>query len=443
MPAVCVRMCCSVISRSAGINRTPAPRGSLGMFQTATFGFLNSGMNFDTGSFSTSLPSSISIRMATAVMGLVIDARRNKESVRSAISDSKSVVPCASKWTTLPLRATSVTTPLRSFASMWPLISGRIRLRRSAEKPTSSRLERDTCAAAACSTTTPASAVTTTAFIPVCIDPPRRSLSLSRSSAPARRRRRRSGGTTAVGCARRRNHVLVLEPLAELRIHRLRPAEHRFDRDVALLGELVDEGILSRQIVRHQGQILVKVRQLLDRLAGRRGKDARAARIELERRGQDVGLRKNCRILHDAHHGQDVSVANEVLGDRRFVAVESTMTLDVPNLEMCRVYPERVAFPGTGREAAMRMRGVLGRMRPAVHPDCRRVAIDPSGDVPRDELLCNRIGRAGDLQAEWAGVRVERRVHLTLTLSHRQGGNVVAQSFRTPILVERHAEVIN
>ena len=133
-------MCCSVTSRSALTSLTPAPRGSLGRFHIATFGFLNSGMNFETGSLNTSLPSSINISTATAVSGFVIEAMRNNVSVRIALPDSISVVPCASKCTTLPLRATSVTAPAKSLASMWALDDGVDALQPLRRKPDFFRL---------------------------------------------------------------------------------------------------------------------------------------------------------------------------------------------------------------------------------------------------------------------------------------------------------------
>ena len=79
---------------------------------------LNSGMNAETRSVSRTLPSSTIIITATAVMGLDIDASRKIESFSIGFFDSMSASPCASKCTILPRRATSVTAPDTSFASM-------------------------------------------------------------------------------------------------------------------------------------------------------------------------------------------------------------------------------------------------------------------------------------------------------------------------------------
>ena len=49
--------------------------------------------------------------MATPVTGLVEEAMRKSVSVVIGCFDSRSIRPWASKWTTRPLRATSVTAP--------------------------------------------------------------------------------------------------------------------------------------------------------------------------------------------------------------------------------------------------------------------------------------------------------------------------------------------
>ena len=85
---------------------------------TATFISLNSGMNFETGSPSRIFPSSTSIMTATAVMGLDMEASRKMVSLAMGFFDSRSISPCASKCTMLPRRATRVTAPQMSFASM-------------------------------------------------------------------------------------------------------------------------------------------------------------------------------------------------------------------------------------------------------------------------------------------------------------------------------------
>src|SRR5206468_3698794 len=119
---------------------------------------------------------------------------------------------------------------------------------------------------------------------------------------------------------------------------------------------------------------------------------------------------------------------DDVLGDGRVVAVESTMALDITHLEMGCIRPEGVPLPDAGRKAAMRVGCILGRMGTPVHPDRRGVAIDPSGNVPGHELLRDRVGFTCDLQPKWARVCVKGGVHLTLAFRDREAGDVVAQS---------------
>jgi len=84
-------------------------------FAIATFAFLNSGTKRDTGSPRRSFPSSISIRMATPVIGFDIEAMRKMASLRMGVLASTSIRPCASKCATCPLRETIVMAPV-----IWP-----------------------------------------------------------------------------------------------------------------------------------------------------------------------------------------------------------------------------------------------------------------------------------------------------------------------------------
>ena len=68
-------------------------------------------MNFDTGSVSLTLPSSIIIMIETPTTGLVIDMILKIASFCIGFRDSMSIRPCASKCAMRPLRATSVTAP--------------------------------------------------------------------------------------------------------------------------------------------------------------------------------------------------------------------------------------------------------------------------------------------------------------------------------------------
>ena len=69
---------------------------------TSTFGFLNSGRYFETGSSSRNLPSSYSIMTATLVMGLVMEQMRNMASGGIGLAASRSAMPCALNHATWP-----------------------------------------------------------------------------------------------------------------------------------------------------------------------------------------------------------------------------------------------------------------------------------------------------------------------------------------------------
>ena len=152
-----------VISRTGGTSliadrsspaRLPGIAGVSAQLGMPTLVSLNSGMKRDTGSLSRIFPSSSSVRIATAVTGFDIDASRKMASVVIGFFDSRSMNPRASKCATLPRRATSVTAPEISFASMCRWTISPIRFRRSDERPTSSGLATDT-AARGCSGSSP------------------------------------------------------------------------------------------------------------------------------------------------------------------------------------------------------------------------------------------------------------------------------------------------
>ena len=99
-PEVCVRIC--VIVRFAGLPD--------GVFRSA-----KPGRYFATGSETFSLPSSWSIRTATPVTGLVIDAIQNSVSGVIGRFAARSAEPVASRCRTRSFETTTVTAPATSF----------------------------------------------------------------------------------------------------------------------------------------------------------------------------------------------------------------------------------------------------------------------------------------------------------------------------------------
>src|SRR4030095_9852128 len=96
---------------------------------------------------------------------------------------------------------------------------------------------------------------------------------------------------------------------------------------------------------------------------------------------------------------------------------ETAMALDVAELEVRGDGGQRVALPLAGGEATVRGRGVLRWMRPSGPPGYRLVAIAPPRDLPREQLLGDRVRHHGELQRERADDGVDRRVALARAAS--------------------------
>ena len=107
---------------------------------TSTFGFLNSGRYFDTGSSSRNRPSSYSIMTATLVMGLVMEQMRNIASGRIGLAASRSIMPCDLNHATCPWRITRVTAPAMRLSSISCCTAVPMRSSRSVDSPTDSGL---------------------------------------------------------------------------------------------------------------------------------------------------------------------------------------------------------------------------------------------------------------------------------------------------------------
>ena len=132
----------TVISRSAGTTRLgiaavtdPDGAGATrpSVFSTTAESPCSSGMNFETGSVSRTLPSSTIIITATPTTGLVIDMMRKMASFCIGFLVSRSIRPCASKCAMRPLRATSDTAPANVLAAMCRCIKSPMRFKRSDE----------------------------------------------------------------------------------------------------------------------------------------------------------------------------------------------------------------------------------------------------------------------------------------------------------------------
>ena len=140
---MCVSTWRTVTGRASGTvsGRTPSR-----LMRTVWFSY--SGIQLEIGSSSRNRPSSNSIISAVETIGLVIDIRTKMESFVIGTPFSLSRQPCASKWTTLPLRATRVTAPAMRSVSMYSWTKLSMRFRRSDDMPTDSGLATTTSSAA-------------------------------------------------------------------------------------------------------------------------------------------------------------------------------------------------------------------------------------------------------------------------------------------------------
>src|SRR5262249_13558842 len=140
---------------------------------------------------------------------------------------------------------------------------------------------------------------------------------------------------------------------------------------------------------------------------------------------------------------EQVAMAVEAHGKRRTVAAEAAVALDVAEFRVRGDGGERVAFPLTRGESALRVRRQRRWKGPAGHPEPRLLAIAPPQDLPGEQLLRDRIRHHDELEGERTDDRVDRRVHLALAFGRREGRDVVAQRLRVTVSTERHAEEID
>ena len=135
-------------------------------------------------------------------------------------------------------------------------------------------------------------------------------------------------------------------------------------------------------------------------------------------------------------------MAHEVLGEHGLVAARDAVAADPPHLQMRGRHRQHVAVPLAGREPLPRVRGVLGRMRTAVHPDRPLGLLPRDVRVVRDELLRGAVELAPDAQVRGAARRVVGGVRLALVLGQREDRCVPAVAVQAARLVDRQAEIV-
>src|SRR4030095_2899405 len=98
-------------------------------------------------------------------------------------------------------------------------------------------------------------------------------------------------------------------------------------------------------------------------------------------------LREIYGVFNNAHQCQIVAVTDPMLRQRCAIAPRNAITTDPTGLQVCRGDREHIALPLTRREPLPRMRGIVGRMRSAVHPYCSLGSLPCDVCVVRDEFL--------------------------------------------------------
>src|SRR5439155_19843820 len=172
---------------------------------------------------------------------------------------------------------------------------------------------------------------------------------------------------------------------AVLRIRRLASAAKRVFRNAEFLGGVLQPLIGAGQMMRDVAAIAAG--DLVDNF---RDDDGELLRRILEPvcRAHER-LFEVDRVVHHADQRQHVAVPDDVLDDPRAIARRNAVALNPSRLDVRRLDGEHRAVPAAGREALPCVRGVLGRMRPAVHPDHADDAGARGGsiDLVGDELL--------------------------------------------------------
>src|SRR5688500_1255587 len=103
---------------------------------------------------------------------------------------------------------------------------------------------------------------------------------------------------------------------------------------------------------------------------------------------------------------------------------------------------ERIAAPLARGESRPRMRGVLGWVRASVHVDRAIRATERSADRVGHDVQV-RIELFGDAEPRWSPERVLGRVAHADVLGYTEQRRVVRERARTPLLVERNAEIVD
>jgi hypothetical protein len=176
-----------------------------------------------------------------------------------------------------------------------------------------------------------------------------------------------------------------------------------------IAGVLDQERVLARQVVR---EVAFLRQQDFDDALARVSADGagfaqRVIAVAEER------LLEILRVLNEHVPGEVIAVSHEVLGHRSRIATCHAVATQPAFLQMRGGDLEVVANPFARRETHRRVLGELGRMRPAIHPECSLRAPGEVLQVDRHELLSLGVDLVPHANVREA-IGVIRRMHATL-----------------------------
>jgi hypothetical protein len=140
----------------------------------------------------------------------------------------------------------------------------------------------------------------------------------------------------------------------------------------------------------------------------------------------DERLREINRVPGHGNARQHVSVAHEVLGQRRLVAHRQTVAANPALLDVCGRDGQHVAFPPAGGKTHPRVGGDLRRVRTTVHVNRACLIVGADAVLDGHELLRVGIPLFPDAQVQRPPVDVRRHVHPTLLFRESDPGGIPA-----------------
>ena len=117
-----------------------------------------------------------------------------------------------------------------------------------------------------------------------------------------------------------------------------------------------------------------------------------------------------------------------MLGHGGLVALGQPVPSSPALFDVRGVDRQDVAFPLAGGKSHERVRGVIGRMRPAIHPDGACLFVSADVVLDRDHFLGVGVFLFPDPEVQRAVIDVGRHVHAALMFLQRKARSVPALS---------------